>query len=372
MNLATHLDDPSPWTRHLQELVSALEHEQAAQQTQVDAALELAHGLIDQAGGIYPVPSESIRLRAVHQITLASHTVELPAWYLDDELLYRNRGLVDRIQQQTQCSATVFQRIEAGYLRIATNVPRGDGNPAVGTYIPHASPVAEAITGHQVYRGRALVMDQWHTTAYAPILLDGEVCGMLYVGLPELNDWSLSPEEVEEEAALLNTLCQFYHNHQGAVHDMVHHLSGLFSQHEALRERHPLIELGLREFISLLLQARTHHLLRTEGAQDPTDRLLSHIRANLTHEINVEGLADLLCMSQPSLYRFFKERLGHSPGEFILQERLRRAAELLHERDLSVKEVGYEVGFSSPSYFIKRFKQQYGCTPRAYQEGEQD
>lgn len=367
MNFATNQGDSPHWTKHLQELVSALEHEQAAQQTQVDAALEMARDLIGQSGGIRKVPDESLRLKAVHQITLTSHTVELPAWYLNGELLYRNRALVDRIQQQTQCRATVFQRIEAGYLRIATNVPRGDGNPAVGTYIPHASPVAEAVSANQIYRGRALVMDQWHTTAYAPILLEGEVRGMIYVGLPELDDWSLSPEEAEEEAALLDTLCQFYRNHQGAVHDMVHHLSGLFSQHEALRERYTLIELGLREFVSLLLQARTYHMLRNEGAQDPTDRLLSYIRANLAQDLNVEGLADLLCMSQPSLYRFFKERLGNSPGEFILRERLRIASELLKAGEMSVKEVGYEVGFSSPSYFIKRFKQQYGCTPRAYQ-----
>jgi AraC-like DNA-binding protein len=367
MNLAPEPGDGPAWTRHLRELISALEHEQAAQQTKVDHALEWARSLIDRMGGIRRVPGEEIRLKAVHQITLHTHPVELPAWYLDDELLYRNRGLVDQIQRQTQCTATVFQRIEAGYLRIATNVPRGNGAPAVGTYIPHASPVAQTITAAQVYRGRALVLDQWYTTAYAPIRLDGEIRGMLYVGLPEVDQRSLSSEAAADDAALFDALSQFYQQHQEAVHDMVQHMTGLFAQHEALRERYPLIELGLRAFITLLLQVRTHHLLGEEEGKDPTDRLLAYIQANLAQAISVETLADLLCMSQPSLYRYFKENLGRSPGEFILEERLRRAAELLTEGDLSVKEVGYEVGFSSPSYFIKRFRQQYGCTPREYQ-----
>jgi AraC family transcriptional regulator len=73
-------------------------------------------------------------------------------------------------------------------------------------------------------------------------------------------------------------------------------------------------------------------------------------------------------MSKASLYRYFKSRFNTSPNAFIRRERLRKAAQMLQNKDeLSVQEICEEVGFKSTSYFIRIFREYYGLTPKKYQ-----
>jgi AraC-like DNA-binding protein len=55
---------------------------------------------------------------------------------------------------------------------------------------------------------------------------------------------------------------------------------------------------------------------------------------------------------------------GDTATEFIRKIRLEKAKELLEKTDLTVSEIGYKVGFSSPSYFTKCFKNQFGRIPK--------
>ena len=62
---------------------------------------------------------------------------------------------------------------------------------------------------------------------------------------------------------------------------------------------------------------------------------------------------------------------GQTPNDFILNIRLKKAQMLLKQMDTkTVSEIAYEVGFNSPSYFIKRFRELFGVTPAQYQKGE--
>ncbi|MFC2080022.1 response regulator [Bacteroidota bacterium] len=83
-------------------------------------------------------------------------------------------------------------------------------------------------------------------------------------------------------------------------------------------------------------------------------------------ELNVNMLADKISLSSTQLYRKIKAVTGQSSVDFIKDYRLDRAAKLLRTTPASVKEVCYETGFKSPSYFVKCFKKRFGVTPREY------
>jgi TolB-like protein/AraC-like DNA-binding protein/Tfp pilus assembly protein PilF len=91
------------------------------------------------------------------------------------------------------------------------------------------------------------------------------------------------------------------------------------------------------------------------------------IESNM-HDPNfgVGELADLMSMSRSSLLRQIKKSGGPSVNQLIREVRLKRAIELLRVGELNVSQISFEVGFSSPSYFIKCFKDEHGCSPGEY------
>ena len=68
-------------------------------------------------------------------------------------------------------------------------------------------------------------------------------------------------------------------------------------------------------------------------------------------------------ISRAQLYRKIKSITGISPNDIIREARMKRADRLLETTDKSVSEIAYEVGFSSPSYFTKCYREFFGRTP---------
>ena len=79
--------------------------------------------------------------------------------------------------------------------------------------------------------------------------------------------------------------------------------------------------------------------------------------------LNVEDLGKEMGLSRVQLYRKIKSLTNYSPNELLRIARLKKAASLLASSDMTVAEIGYEVGFSSPSYFAKCYKEQFGESP---------
>lgn len=94
------------------------------------------------------------------------------------------------------------------------------------------------------------------------------------------------------------------------------------------------------------------------------DQAEALIVANLANEqFGVSELAEAMNMSRSNLLRKVKKHTKLSASQFIRQVRLQKAMELLRQSSLTVAEVSYQVGFGSPSYFIKCFREQYGYPP---------
>ena len=88
------------------------------------------------------------------------------------------------------------------------------------------------------------------------------------------------------------------------------------------------------------------------------------IRQHISDDrFGVSELARLLGMSRSNLLRRIKKLTGLSASRFINQVRLEQARKMLLDGDLNVSEIAYNVGFSSPSYFIKCYHEHYGYPP---------
>ena len=93
-------------------------------------------------------------------------------------------------------------------------------------------------------------------------------------------------------------------------------------------------------------------------------KALSYINENISEtELSVEVLASEVFLSRSQLYRKIKTLTGVSVNEFIRNVRLEKAKELIEFGNDNINEISYKVGFSSPSYFTKCFKEKFGYLP---------
>ncbi len=81
---------------------------------------------------------------------------------------------------------------------------------------------------------------------------------------------------------------------------------------------------------------------------------------------SVRDWSDLMHMDRTTLFRRLKAELGRSPEEHLREVRLQAAARLLEQRRGNVAEVADAVGFASVSYFSRRFRERFDCTPAAW------
>ena len=79
--------------------------------------------------------------------------------------------------------------------------------------------------------------------------------------------------------------------------------------------------------------------------------------------LSVEELAADMGLSRVQLYRKVKALTGNTPVDLLRKARLAQAQRLLQESTLSVSEIAYQVGFASPSYFTKCYKDEFGTVP---------
>lgn len=84
-------------------------------------------------------------------------------------------------------------------------------------------------------------------------------------------------------------------------------------------------------------------------------------------ELSVDDMAAELGLSRVQFYRRIKHVSNYSPAELLKIYRLRRADRLLRSTGSTVSEIAYAVGFASPSYFTKCYREAYGESPTAVQ-----
>lgn len=106
----------------------------------------------------------------------------------------------------------------------------------------------------------------------------------------------------------------------------------------------------------------------TTKVEDPLiEKIVELVKANLQNpEFNVKSLADMLFMSQPTLYRKVKQITGFTIIELVRGVRLKEAAELLKTKQYGIQEVSEMVGYNDVPTFRKHFVSLYGTTPSTF------
>ena len=170
----------------------------AQREVYVRRALAVAGELLEEAGGV-TLGDRRERLTVRDQTTSATRAVDLPELLVGGAPLDRSddprrpASLVDDVVARVGGSCTLFQRLDddSGMVRAATTVTTAAGRRNVGTYIPRTepdgspNPVLAAVLAGRTYTGEAVVAGRPYFTAYQGLRpAEGELIGMLYVGLP--------------------------------------------------------------------------------------------------------------------------------------------------------------------------------------------
>ena len=94
------------------------------------------------------------------------------------------------------------------------------------------------------------------------------------------------------------------------------------------------------------------------------EKLAQAVEENMADErFGVESLGGIMGLSRSQLHRKMTALLGQGPNEFIRSFRLQRARDLLSKNAATASEIAYQVGFGSPSYFTKCFREEFGFPP---------
>jgi two-component system, response regulator YesN len=94
----------------------------------------------------------------------------------------------------------------------------------------------------------------------------------------------------------------------------------------------------------------------------------TYIAENLHNQLSLDILADKVSLSPAYLSTVFKMYTGINITDFILKQRMEKAVKLLYGYKLNVDQIAQKVGFSSSGYFIIKFKECFGMTPKKYQK----
>lgn len=171
-----------------------------------------------------------------------------------------------------------------------------------------------------------------------------------------------------------------------------------FEFREVYKENDPLIQhLGLtllaeadaatptgRLFSDSLIQTLTLHLLNNYGTTKPATksvtgglsgyklrRVKEFISENLEEDLGLAEISAVADLSQFHFARAFRKSTGLTPQQFLMQQRIERAKELLAKKDLPIVEVSLRTGFKNQSHFTSLFRKFTSLTPKVWRESFQ-
>ncbi len=131
----------------------------------------------------------------------------------------------------------------------------------------------------------------------------------------------------------------------------------------------PYVE-SLTQF--LVIHLPRHHLTPTQPipfqngglTHTQAQRVIDYIRTHLNRDLSLAELASVVNISPTYFARLFKQTMGTSPHQYVIQQRVERARAMLKKTDLAIADIALQVGFSSQSHLTQQFKRLTGMTPK--------
>lgn len=121
---------------------------------------------------------------------------------------------------------------------------------------------------------------------------------------------------------------------------------------------------------SLLLRIRSLEEQETGPAVHPALRkVMRLIERDIAAPLSVATMAEVGTVSPSYLTALFRQAFGCGPMQYLHSVRMSFATRQLQDPYLTVKEVGYQAGYSDPNYFARVFRRRFGVSPSAFREG---
>jgi AraC family transcriptional regulator len=121
----------------------------------------------------------------------------------------------------------------------------------------------------------------------------------------------------------------------------------------------------LRHYCTQTISLRT---CKDGLSQHSLQQILDYIHSYLDRDLSLETLANLANMSKYHFIYLFKRSKGMTPHQYVIQQRIQRAQELLRDRKLAISEISLACGFANQSHFTRLFHKHKGVPPKAYRD----
>lgn len=95
-------------------------------------------------------------------------------------------------------------------------------------------------------------------------------------------------------------------------------------------------------------------------------KALQYIHQHIADELSLQVIANQIDMSQFYFCRLFKQSMGVTPYQYLLQQRIERAKQLLLQDEFSIAEIALEAGFANQSHLCVQFKRLVGMSPKQF------
>lgn len=157
---------------------------------------------------------------------------------------------------------------------------------------------------------------------------------------------------------LVSLVGDYVRSHAVLVHRIGGDLRGRFAEVRDIAE--------YQTRMGQLLEEIAFHTTQSRKNRDLIEMVKAHVVQNLGLDLSLTSVAAKMAISPNYLSKMFKDETGEHFVEFVIEQRMHRARELLEGTTLSVEEVSRAVGYNTTTYFIKRFRERFGLTPKHF------
>ena len=224
---------------------------------------------------------------------------------------------------------------------------------------------AAAILNHQPYL---------HDTVFEPFLVTGENARTLYRYEQALEHEVSIVKMMQERVTDLQNVIRLRQKYIYVLVAFIILLIGFVFLAGYIARYRALVRQEAREAERKMAEQKkrlnemANKLAEVEKKESIDDAFIKKLHAEMEKhladpKLNIETLSGIMGMSRSQLYRKTKQLVGESPNDMIRICRLKRAQQLLSATDQTIQQVAYAVGFSSPSYFTKCYKDYFGEKP---------